>query len=164
MGRSGAVFPSIRTIPRGQTTEISVRTQPSIRFFPLPARNGPFRPFFGPQGAQMEHTLLVPHPEGVMRRPSQVHPGHTFSIILWGFKSENVIRTCLGGPRAKTRSRKRPKMAVGHWEKGRSRAVYESIRKIPTARSTEISVPSQTLIRFFPLMAENGPFRPFFGL
>ena len=51
------------------------------------------------------------------------------------------------------------------WRKtGRSRAVYESIRKIPTARSTEISVPSQTSIRFFPLMAENGPFRPFFGL
>ena len=45
-----------------------------------------------------------------------------------------------------------------------SRAVYESIRKIPTARSTEISVPSQTSIQFFPWMAQNGPFRPFFGL
>ena len=44
---------------------------------------------------------------------------------------------------------------------GRSRAVYESIRKIATARATEISVPSQPSIQFFPLMAQNGPF---FGL
>ena len=50
MGRSGAVFSSIRTIPRGQTTEISVRTQLSIRFFPLPARNGVFLAPGGPNG------------------------------------------------------------------------------------------------------------------
>ena len=80
IGRSGAVFSSIRTIPRGQTTEISVRTQPSIRFFPLPTRNGPFRPFFGPQGAQMERSLLVPHPEGAMHRASRVHPSYPFPI------------------------------------------------------------------------------------
>ena len=80
MGRSGAVFSSIRMIPRGQTTEISVRTQPSIRFFPLHARNGPFRPFFGPQGAEMEHTLLDDHPEGATGRPSWVHPGYPFPI------------------------------------------------------------------------------------
>ena len=43
MGRSGAVFQSIRTIRRGKTIEISVPSQPSIQFFPLPARNGPFR-------------------------------------------------------------------------------------------------------------------------
>ena len=42
MGRSGAVFPSIRTIPKGKTTEISVPSQPSIRFFPQHARNWPF--------------------------------------------------------------------------------------------------------------------------
>ena len=46
---------------------------------------------------------------------------------------------------------------------GRSRAVYESIRKIPTGKTTEISVASQPSIRFFPLMARNGPFWPFFG-
>ena len=38
---------------------------------------------------------------------------------------------------------------------GRSWAVYESIRKIATARMTKISVPSQSSLRFFPLMARN---------
>ena len=46
---------------------------------------------------------------------------------------------------------------------GRSRAVYESIRKIPTGKTKQILVASQPSIRFFPLMARNGPFRPFFG-
>ena len=46
---------------------------------------------------------------------------------------------------------------------GRSRAVYESIRKIPTGKTKQISVASQPSIRFFPPMARNGPFRPFFG-
>ena len=36
---------------------------------------------------------------------------------------------------------------------GRSRAICESIRKIPTGKITEILVASQPLIRFFPLMA-----------
>ena len=49
MGRSGTVLPSIRMIPRGKTTEISVRSQPSIQFFPPPARKGLFRPFLGPK-------------------------------------------------------------------------------------------------------------------
>ena len=38
---------------------------------------------------------------------------------------------------------------------GRSRAVYESIRKIPWGNTTEILVPSQPLIRFFPSMAKH---------
>ena len=37
-----------------------------------------------------------------------------------------------------------------------SRAVYQSIRKIPTARTTEISMSSQTSIQFFPV---DGPKR-----
>ena len=60
-----------------QPTEILVSSQPSIRFFPLPARNGPFRPFFGPQGAEMEVSLLASHPEGATGSPSRVHPGKT---------------------------------------------------------------------------------------
>ena len=53
---------------------------------------------------------------------------------------------------------------TGFWQKtGPGRAVYESIRKVPTGKTTEISVASQPSIRFFPLMARNGPFRPFFG-
>ena len=46
---------------------------------------------------------------------------------------------------------------------GRSRAVCESIRKIPTGKITEILVASQPLIRFFAPKARNGPFCPFFG-
>ena len=43
------------------------------------------------------------------------------------------------------------------------RTVYESIQKVPTGKTTEILVPSQPSIRFFPPMAQNGPFWPFFG-
>ena len=79
-GRSRAVYESIRKIPTGKTKQISVASQPSIRFFPLMARNGPFRPFFGPQGAKMGNPLLSAHPEGATGRPSRVHPGHPFPI------------------------------------------------------------------------------------
>ena len=41
---------------------------------------------------------------------------------------------------------------------GHSRAVYESIRKIPTGKTKQISVASQPLIWFFPPMARNGLF------
>ena len=113
-GRSRAVYESIRKIPTGKTKQISVASQPSIRFFPLMARNGPFRPFFGPQGAKMGNPLLSAHPEGATGRPSRVHPGHPFPIWLWGFMSENAIRARFGGPRAETGYGKRPKTAVGH--------------------------------------------------
>ena len=46
---------------------------------------------------------------------------------------------------------------------GRSRAVCESIRKIPTGKITKVLVASQPLIWFFPPKARNGPFCPFFG-
>ena len=46
----------------------------------------------------------------------------------------------MGGTWAETRYGKRLKTAVGHWEKGRRRGVYESIRKIPKGEMTEISV------------------------
>ena len=51
------------------------------------------------------------------------------------------------------------------WEFGEKcgQAVYESIRKVPTGKTTEISVASQPSIWFFPLMARNGPVWPFFG-
>merc|ERR1712051_1132936 len=49
-GHSGPFFSSIRTIPRGRTSEISVPSQPSIRFFPPVARIGPFCPFWGSPG------------------------------------------------------------------------------------------------------------------
>merc|ERR1719234_142208 len=74
-GRSRAVYELIRNIPRGETTEISVPSQALIRFFPSMARNGPFRPFFAPQGAKMENPLIDAHPEGATGRPSRVHPG-----------------------------------------------------------------------------------------
>ena len=77
--------------------------------------------------------------------------------------SENAIRARFGGPRAETGYGKRPKTAVGHWEKGRSRAVYESIRKIPTGKTKQISVASSPSIPFFPWVAPKGPFWPFFG-
>merc|ERR1739844_827531 len=73
-GRSRAVYELIRKIPRGETTEISVPLQALIRFFPSMARNGPFRPFFGPQGAKMEKSLFATHLEGATRRLSRVHP------------------------------------------------------------------------------------------
>ena len=79
-GRSRAVCESIRKIPTGETTEISVPSQALIRFFPSMARNGPFRPFFGPQGAKMGRPLIDAHPEGATGRPSRVHPGHPFPI------------------------------------------------------------------------------------
>merc|ERR1712208_225324 len=79
-GRRRAVYESIRKIPTGKTKQILVASQPSIRFFPLMARNGPFRPFFGPQGAKMGKSLFNAHPEGATRRPSRVHPGHPFPI------------------------------------------------------------------------------------
>ena len=50
------------------------------RVFSKVARIGPFRPFFGPQGAEMERSLIDAHPEGAMLRPSQVHPGYPFPI------------------------------------------------------------------------------------
>ena len=79
-GRSRAVYESIRKIPRGETTKILVPSQALIRFFPSMARNGPFRPFFGSQGAKMGKPLLASHPEGATGRPSRVHPGHPFPI------------------------------------------------------------------------------------
>ena len=54
-------------------------------------------------------------------------------------------------------------MAVGHWMKVRSRGVYESIRKTPTGKTTEISVASSPSIPFFPWVAPKGPFWPFLG-
>jgi len=77
--------------------------------------------------------------------------------------SENAIRARFRGPRAKTGYGKRPKTAVGHWEKGRSRGVYESIRKTPTGKTKQISVASSPSIPFFPWVAPKGPFWPFFG-
>ena len=60
--------------------------------------------------------------------------------------------------------RTRRRVKTGFRQKtGRSRAVYESIRKISTGKIIEISVASQPSIRFFPPKARNGPFRPFFG-
>ena len=76
---------------------------------------------------------------------------------------KNAIRARLGGPRAKTRHGKRLKTAVGHWEKGRSRAVYESIRKTPTGKTRQILVASSPSIPFFPWVPANGPFWPVFG-
>ena len=84
-------FSSIRTIPRGKTTEISVRTQPSIRFFPLPARNGSFRPFFGPQRAHMEHTLLVSHPEGAMSGQAECTQVTLFPYKYWVFEEKSPV-------------------------------------------------------------------------
>ena len=46
---------------------------------------------------------------------------------------------------------------------GRSRAVYESIRKIPMGKTKQISVASSPSIPFFPWVAPKGPFWPFFG-
>ena len=74
--KNRVVFSSIRMIPRGKTKQISVALQPSIRFYPPMARNGPFQPFFGPQGSKVEVPLLVSHPEGAMPRPSRVHQGY----------------------------------------------------------------------------------------
>ena len=51
-----------------------------------------------------------------------------------------------------TRTRQGWKRVFGQ-NTGHSQAVYESIRKIPTARTTEISVPSQPSIQF---SAQNG--------
>jgi hypothetical protein len=79
-GRSRAVYASIRMTPWGKTSRIAVRSQPSIRFFTSMAPKGPFRPFFGPQGAEMEESLSDAHPEGATRRPSRVHPGYPFPI------------------------------------------------------------------------------------
>ena len=77
--------------------------------------------------------------------------------------SENAIRARFGGPRAETGYGKRLKTAVGHWEKGRSRGVYESIRKTPTGKTKQISVASSPSIPFFPWVAPKGPFWPLFG-
>ena len=65
-------------------------------------------------------------------------------------------------PAPSTRTRRRVKTGFRR-KTGRSRAVCESIRKIPTGKITEIFVASQPLIRFFPPKARNGPFCPFFG-
>ena len=111
----------------------------------------------------MGHTLLASHPEGATGRPSRVHPGHPNPILWWGFKSENAIRARLGGPRAKARFGQRLRMARGHWEKLRSRAIYESIRKTPTGEMRQILVASSPSIPFFPWVPTNGPFWPFFG-
>ena len=46
---------------------------------------------------------------------------------------------------------------------GRSRAVYESIRKIPMGKTKQILVASSPSIPFFPWVAPKGPFWPFFG-
>ena len=47
-----AVYASIQIIPRGKTTQISVASQPSIRFLPLMVLKGPFWLFFWSQGAK----------------------------------------------------------------------------------------------------------------
>ena len=47
------------------------RTACDIRPNFIDASFGPFRPFFGPQGAEMERSLLAPHPEGATRQPSR---------------------------------------------------------------------------------------------
>ena len=79
-GRSRAVYELIQKIPRGETTEILVPLQALIQFFPLMAPNGPFWPFFGPQGAEMDRPLFTTHLEGATRRLSRVHPGYPFPI------------------------------------------------------------------------------------
>ena len=83
-------------------------------------------------------------PVGVLRRRLLHRNGNFVPLAPW-IRARRRVKT---GFRRKT---------------GRSRAVCESIRKIPTGQITEISVASQPLIRFFPLMARNGLFCPFFG-
>ena len=109
----------------------------------------------------MEVSLLVCDPEGATSRLSRVHPGHPFSIILWGFQRENAIQARFGGARAETRYRKWPKTAVSHWEKDRSQGVLESIRK--RGDMAKILMPSHPSTQFSPVMATKGPFGPFFG-
>ena len=77
--------------------------------------------------------------------------------------SENVIRARFGGPRAETGYGKRPKTAVGHWEKGRSRGVYESIRKTPTGKTKQTSVASSPSIPLSRGWPQKGPFGPFWA-
>merc|ERR1711954_86009 len=83
--------------------------------------------------------------------------------MIVGFHEQKRHPARFGGPRAETRFGKRPKMAVGHWMKVRSRGIYESIRKTPTGKTTKISVALSPSIPFFPWVAPKGPFWPFFG-
>ena len=133
-GCSRAVYDHIRKIPIGKTTEILMSSQALIRFFSSIAWNGPFWPFFWPQGPKMGNSLLIRDPEGATRRLSRVHPGYPFPIWLLGFKSENAIWARFGFPRAKTRFGKRLKMAN-----------YEWIRITSRGEMTVLSVASQPL-------------------
>ena len=107
-------------------------------------RQNIWRLFFAQFHVTSRRAKRAGRPAGVLRRRLLHRNGNFVPLAPW------------------TRTRRRVKMGFRR-KTGRSRAVYESIRKIPTGKTTEISVASQPSIRFFPLMARNGPFRPFFG-
>merc|ERR1712208_250956 len=75
---------------------------------------------------------------------------------LWPFSE--VSRNAFRAPRAETRFGKLPKMAKGHWEKLRCRAVYARILKTPMGQTTEIPLASSLSIPFFAWVAPKGPF------
>ena len=119
-----AVFSSIRMIPRGKTTEISVPSQPLIRFFPPVAQNRPLRPFLGPRGPKWRfHFWYLTQKEQRAGRAGCIQVT-LFPYNCWVRKEKNAIRARFGGPRAETRFGKRPKTIEGHWEKLRCGAVY----------------------------------------
>ena len=75
-------------------------------------------------------------PAGVLRRRLLHRNGNFVPLAPW-------IRT-------------RRWVKTGFWQKtGRGRAVYESIWKVPTGKTTEISVASQPSIWFFSLFRKN---------
>ena len=89
--------------------------------------------------------------------------GRDLKFVAQKIEAWKLEVPAFGGPRTKTRFGKLPKMAEGHWEKLRYRAVYAGIRKTPLGKTTEILVVSRPFVTFFTWVAPMGPFWPFFG-
>ena len=107
-------------------------------------RNGAFRPFFRPQGAKWKnHCWYLIQTERCTGR-AECTQVTLFPYKCWVFEE----KTRFGGPQAVTRFEKWTKLAKGHWEKLRCRAVYARILKTPMGKTKQIKVAFSPSILF----------------
>ena len=90
----------------------------------------------------MEHPLLVPHPEGAMRRPSRVHPGYPFPIRILG------------------NGQKRPKATGRNYAAG---PFIHKSGKLQGVKRPKFRWLRACLSRFSRGWPQKGPFGPFLG-
>ena len=85
--------------------------------------------------------------------------GRDLKFVAQKIEAWKLEVPAFGGPRTKTRFGKLPKMAEGHWEKLRYRAVYAGIRKTPLGK-TKFRWLRGRLSCFSRGRPQKGPFGP----